>query len=409
MPPAIVRGTPAYRSLARAMLVAGLATFALLYGVQPLLPVFATSYAVDAGQASLALSVATGAMAVCLIPAGILSDRIGRRPLMVGALVTSALFTIAAALAPNWPSLLAFRLLAGIALAGIPAVAMTYLAEELDPGAIGPAMGLYIAGNGLGGMLGRLGVSLLYDLLGWRQAIGAVGILGLIAAIAFWWLAPFSRRFVPRRDDPAAIGAGFRRLARDEALPWLFAEGFLIMGAFVTVYNYVGFRLSVPPFSLTQSAIGALFLLYVLGSASSAWFGRHAERWGRRKVLWIPLLLSAGGALLTMPASILSIVAGIGLITAGFFGAHSIVSSWIGRRAGSDRALASACYLAFYYLGGSLLGSLGGMAWTAGGWPGVVAFVGSLLALALGIAFWLTRVLPLPVPEVTPREELPPA
>lgn len=381
------------------MLLAGLATFALLYGVQPLLPVFAKVFSVDAEEASLALSLSTGAMALCLIPAGILSDRIGRRPLMIVSLLASAGFALGAAVAPGWGSLLVCRLLAGIALAGIPAVAMTYLAEELDAEALGRAMGLYIAGNAIGGMLGRLGGSLVADWLGWRAAMAAVGLFGLIAALGFWRSAPPSRRFVARADNPAAILAGFARLARDAALPWLFAQGFLIMGAFVTLYNYAGFLLGGAPFHLSQSAIGAIFLLYVLGSASSTWFGGFAGRVGRRKVLWLPIGLALAGALLTAIPAIIAIVAGLAAVTIGFFGAHSIVSSWVGRRARGDKALASATYLSSYYLGASVLGSLGGICWTRGGWGGVIAFVAALQVLALASAFRLATVRPLPLPE----------
>jgi YNFM family putative membrane transporter len=165
----IVKGTPAYRQLSTAMLIAGLASFALLYSVQPLLPAFAGEYDLTAETASLAVSLATGPMALALVPAGVLSDRIGRRGLMIGSLVTAALLTALSAVAPGWTSLLAMRLLTGIALAGIPAVAMTYVAEEVDAGSIGSAMGLYIAGSAIGGMSGRLGAA-VSSRTGWAGA-----------------------------------------------------------------------------------------------------------------------------------------------------------------------------------------------------------------------------------------------
>lgn len=390
------------------MLMAGLATFALLYNVQPLLPEFATEFGISATSASLAVSLTTGPMALALIPAGILSDRVGRRPLMITALVSSAVLTLVCAVATGWTGLLAARLMMGIALAGVPAIAMTYMAEEIDAESLGSAMGLYIAGNAIGGMSGRLIVGLITDHASWRWALGIVGMLGLGAALAFWRMAPPSRRFVARSDDLRAIAAGVGRLLSDRAMPWLYALSFLLMGGFISIYNYAGFRLSRPPFSLGQSAIGAIFLLYLAGSASSAWFGSLAGRIGRRKLLWTPISLIFVGALLTAAANLPLIILGIAVVTVGFFGGHSIASSWVGRRAGRDRALAAALYLSAYYLGASLLGPIGGIAWGRRGWLGVAGFVMLLSILALLVALRLATVPPLSVPELAAEPELPP-
>ncbi|KTW17118.1 membrane protein, partial [Sphingomonas sanguinis] len=153
---ALAAGTPGYRRLTWAMLFAGFATFSTLYAVQPLMPLLAAHYRISAEASSLAVSLATGPLAVGILVAGAVSDRLGRRSLMVAAMMTAALLTLAAAVVPGWYGFLALRFLAGLALAGVPAVAMAYVAEEVDAASIGSAMGLYIAGSGLGGMGGRL-------------------------------------------------------------------------------------------------------------------------------------------------------------------------------------------------------------------------------------------------------------
>ena len=138
------KGTAGYRRLTLAMLFAGFSTFSLLYSVQPLLPVFAQQFAVNAEGASLAVSLATGPLAIGILFAGALSDRIGRRSMMVAAMFLAGLFSLATAVAPDWTTLLALRFATGVALAGVPAVAMAYVAEEVDAGSVGSAMGLYI-------------------------------------------------------------------------------------------------------------------------------------------------------------------------------------------------------------------------------------------------------------------------
>jgi YNFM family putative membrane transporter len=392
----ISSGTPAYRKLALALLIAGFATFSLLYSVQSLLPVFARSFNVSAGEASLVVSLATGAMALTLLVASVISDRVGRRQMMTASLFAGSLLTLSSAVLPGWHTLLVTRFLTGIALAGIPAVAMAYVAEEVSGSSIGTAMGLYIAGSGLGGMAGRLTASVITDLAGWRVALVAVGGSSLIGALVFWRIAPPSRAFVSRRHDWASFSASMRILRSDAALPWLYSEGFLLMGSFVTVYNYVSFHLLSAPYSLSQSAVGAIFLFYIVGSFSSTWFGHLAGRLGRRRVFWMPVLALLGGVALTAATPLICIILGIGVVTVGYFGAHSVASSWVSRRGGAARAQAAAFYLFFLYVGSSVLGSAGGIAWSRAGWPGVALFTGALVMAALLIALRLIAVKPLP-------------
>ncbi|RZM09441.1 MAG: MFS transporter, partial [Sphingomonas sp.] len=341
------------------MLFAGFSTFSLLYSVQPLLPLFAAQFGLTAEGASLAVSLATGPLAIGILFAGFVSDRVGRRPLMIAAMFAAGALTLAAAVVPGWSGLLVLRFLTGVALAGVPAVAMAYVAEEVDAGSVGAAMGLYIAGSALGGMAGRLVVSVVADLEGWRWALAAVGVAGLAMAEAFRRLAPLSRNFTPSVGRPGALLRSAGSLFTDRAMPLLYLEAFLLMGVFVTIYNYAGFRLMNPPYSLSQAAVGGVFLLYVLGSVSSAKFGTLAGRLGRRKVFWIPVVLLIAGVALTAMTPLVLVIAGIAVVTIGFFGAHSIASAWVGRRAQGSRGQAAAFYLFFYYMGSSVLGSAG--------------------------------------------------
>ena len=398
MPPhaPISSGTPAYRRLSLALVIAGLATFSLLYSVQSLLPVFAKEFKVSAGEASLVVSLATGAMAITLLVASVISDSIGRRQMMAASLFAASVLTLVSSVLPGWHTLLLTRFLIGIALAGIPAVAMAYIAEEVHGNSIGGAMGLYIGGAAIGGMAGRLVASVVADVLGWRFALAIIGAASLIGASVFWWAAPHSRAFVSRQHDWRSFLVSVRTLKNDAALPWLYAEGFLLMGSFVTIYNYVSFRLLAPPYSLSQSTVGTIFLFYIIGSFSSTWFGQLAGRLGRRKVFWIPILVLLAGIVMTAAPPLAVIVLGIGVFTAGYFGAHSVASSWVSRRGGASRAQAAALYLFFFYVGSSTMGTLGGVAWSRWGWTGVALFTGSLITLALLIALRLVAVKPLP-------------
>ena len=395
-PSKIQRGTPAYRRITFAMLLAGLATFGAFYCVQPLLPLFSQLFGVNAEEASLTVSITIGPMAFALLAAGMVSDKVGRRPLMIASLLLAAVFTLLCAAAQTWAMLLAMRLLVGVTLAGVPAVAMAYIVEEVDDPSVSHAMGVYIGGTAMGGLAGRLLGGIITDFTGWRVALAVVGGFMLITALAFWRSAPPSAHFAPRPVSLRAYAQGMKRLFSDRAIPLLFAESFLLMGAFVALYNYVGFRLAAPPYNLGPALVSAIFLLYLLGSFSSTFAGSLAGRHGPRRILWIALAIFLAGIAITLRAPLPLVVFGMAVVTIGFFGAHAVASAWVGRRARADRAQASAFYLFFYYMGGGILGSVGGFAWTHGGWPGVAAFTGGLIALAVLIGMRLARILPLP-------------
>jgi YNFM family putative membrane transporter len=391
----IERGTLAFRRTNLALFSAGFSTFALLYCVQPLLPVFSREFGVSPAASSLSLSLTTIMLAASVLVAGSLSEAWGRKSVMVASLTAAALLNVIGALVPNWHALLLVRALEGVAFSGLPAVAMAYLSEEMDRRSVGLAMGLYIGGSGLGGMVGRFVSGFLADVASWRASLGVIGVFGILAAFIFWRTLPPSRHFQPRPLALRQLHASFLDHLRDAGLPWLFLEGFLLMGSFVTTYNYIGYRLLGPPYGLSQTAVGAIFIVYIFGIGSSTWVGDLAGRLGRRKVFWATTATMLAGLAITLMKPLAVIVAGIAILTAGFFGAHSVASSWVGLRAQHSKAQASALYLFFYYLGSSIVGSCGGLFWSAAGWRGVVAFTGSLLTLALVVSLRLSTLQPL--------------
>jgi YNFM family putative membrane transporter len=395
----IAAGSPTFKRTNRALFFSGFSCFALLYSVQPLMPLLGREFALTAAQSSLALSVSTAALAVSLLLSSLLSDRVGRKLLMGAALTIAAVMTVLCAVAQNYGQFLVMRALLGFALGGMPAVAMSYLSEEVEPGSLGLSMGLLIGGNAFGGMAGRILVSVMSDYFSWRVAMAAMGVAGLLAAAEFYRSLPPSRNFRPAQGGLRELGNGLRRQFTDDGMPWLFGMGFLLMGCMVSAYNFIGFRLLGAPFDLSQSLVGAISFLYLLGMFSSVWAGRLADRLGRRRVLWWLLMAMLGGMLLTLSGNLVLIFGGLALFTFCFFASHSVTSSWVGRRAQSASALASALYLFFYYIGSAVIGWLAGVAWGLAGWTGVVAVLGCGLAGALLIALRLRNLAPAAAPE----------
>jgi MFS transporter, YNFM family, putative membrane transport protein len=367
------------------------ATFAMLYCVQPLMPSFTRAFSISPAAASLSLSAATGVLAIAMVFAGTLSDALGRKRVMTVSLAAAATATLAASFSPNWTAFVALRALTGLALSGVPAVAMAYLVEEIDRSAIGLAMGLYIAGNTVGGLSGRLLTAAFAEAGGWRRAVLMVGLISLGCALAFAFALPKERRPPPKTGRAALLSTVAMHFS-DPGLRYLFALGFLLMGAFVTLYNYIGFRLEAPPFLLRPATIGFIYCIYLVGTLASPTVGELSGRYGRRRVIGAILALMPIGVVLTLPDSLWLTILGTGIFTVGFFGGHSIASSWVGLRAETGKAQASALYLFFYYLGSSIAGSLGGWVYTLGAWPGEAAFIGLMSGVALLIAMKLARV-----------------
>lgn len=392
LPAGVSPRSAAYKRIALALFLAGFSTFSLLYCVQPLLPAFAREFRIGAASSSLSLSLSTGMLAVSILCAGALSERVGRRGLMFASMTLAALFNVLAAISPNWHLLLIWRALEGFALGGVPAVAMAYLAEEIASDGLGLSMGLYVGGTAFGGMIGRIGMSMLEEHFSWRTAMLTIGVVDLVAAIAFVMLLPQSRRFVKRTDLTLRHHLRlWNAQLQHTRLPFVFAIGFLVMGSFVTVYNYAGFRLMAAPFNLSATACGLIFGAYLFGMVSSSSAGALADRLGRAPVLVSGILVFAAGLALTLSHSLVAIIVGIVLITIGFFVAHAVASGWVGQLAGSAKGHAASLYLLSYYVGSSVLGSVGGTFWQHGAWGAVVAYVAVLLALSLVAARRIIR------------------
>ncbi|WP_112312622.1 MFS transporter [Pseudogemmobacter bohemicus] len=378
----IHRGSPEFTRVRLALFLAGFASFALIYSVQPLLPAFATAFDVSPAVSSLALSLTTGCLALSIMVMGAWSQSLGRKGVMVVSMLGAALINLGIGALEGWHLLLVARAAEGLLLGGVPAVAMAWLAEEIAPEDLGRAMGIYIAGTGFGAMCGRVGMGILADLGDWRLAMAVLGGLCLVSALGFAWLLPPSRNF------QAARGAGLRfHLAawaghlRNPALRRLYGIGFCLTSIFVTLFNYATFRLRAPEFGLSQLQVSLIFLTFGFGMISSQVAGNLLDRLGRRPLLILAFLLSGAGALVTLSGDLWVIITGIALTTIGFFIAHSVASSAVGQAAIGAKGHAASLYLLFYYAGVSVTGSAAGWLWQQGGWPAVVG-----LALVMTVA-----------------------
>jgi len=387
-------GSREYRRLIIGLFFAGVATFAQLYSPQAVLPQLSAGFSIAPETAALTVSAATLGLAAAVIPWSLVADRIGRVPAMAGGIIGATALGLAAPLCTDVTLLLVVRIGEGIALGAVPAVALVYLSEEVERRHAATAAGSYIAGTTVGGLLGRIVSGIVADVADWRTGVWSAAAACALSAALFLWLAPRSRGFVPirlRPEDDRGVAARLIAPVRSSRQLALYAQGFLLMGAFVAVYNYLGFHLSAPPFLLPAWLVTLLFLAYLAGTVSSPWAGSVASAVGRYRVLLMSIVVMVSGALLMLaPVSVL-VLAGLVVFTAGFFGAHAVASGWTPAAApASSRSQASSLYYFAYYAGSSLFGWLLGIAFGRLGWEWFVGAVvvmcavsGATAALAL--------------------------
>lgn len=389
--PKLLPGTSGYRRMSLALFAAGLAAFALLYSTQALLPSISADLHSPADVASWTVSGATLGLALAVLPLSALSERFGRRRMMTASLVVAVALAMVMPFAPSMGWLVGLRVAQGAAVAGIPASAMAFLSEEVCASALAGAVGLFIAGNSIGGMSGRILTGWVTEAGGWRSGLVAAAVSAALCAVAFRLLVPRSRHFSPAPLHLRTPARAVRGHLANPLLVRLFLLGLLFMTVFGAVYTVIGYRLVSDEFGLSQGMAGSVFVIYLVGTVSSAAAGKLVGRVGRRCMLYVAIGTAAAGLLLTLADSLAAVAGGLVLVTAGFFAGHAVASGAVSRTATTGRAQAAALYQMSYYLGSSIGGAVGALAYRAAGWDATAAFALTALVAAAGVTLYATR------------------
>ncbi|UUS60977.1 MULTISPECIES: MFS transporter [unclassified Acinetobacter] len=389
--PYIEYGTRPFLAILFSLFLAGFAIFSSLYCVQPMMPIFANFFHVSPTHSSFPLSFSTIALAIGLLFTGLISDRFGRKPVMVTALFLAASLSIISSIFPLWEIFLLNRVLIGLSVSGVAAVAMTYIGEEIEQKDIGFAMGLYISGTAIGGMGGRLIAGVLIDYISWQNAMMIIGIINLCIATAFFLLLPASQHFQAYPIRFNRFYESFVKNLADPKLRILFLQGFILMGCFVSIFNYMSYHLLEEPYQLSQTWIGLISIAYLAGIYSSPRAASWGKRFGRVKVLPSMLIMMLFGLLIMLIPAFWSVILGLIVFTFAFFAAHSTASSWVSVQSLQYRAVGSSLYLFCYYLGSSILGSSSGLVWEISGWIGLTSFIAVILMIGLFLAIQLNK------------------
>jgi MFS family permease len=372
-----------------AIALTGLCTFINLYSTQPLLPLFARDFNASAAEVSLTVSASTLAVALGAPFVGVVADVVGRKQIITGAMALMVIPTALAALSTSIAELVLWRFVQGLLLPPIFAVTLAYIGEEWPGEEVAGVTAAYIAAGGLGGFLGRFVSGVVADHAAWQWAFWIyAAVTGLSAAYVAWFL-PRERNFVRaeglRHSVRLAIGHIF-----NPPIVATFAMGFAVLFSFVAVFTYVNFYLAAPPFELSTSALGAIFVVYLLAVVVTPLTGRWARRIGRRALVMAAVALWCVGLLITLLPSLSAIIAGLAICSVAGFICQACATGLLAQRAEAARSSALGLYVTCYYLGGSAGATAPAPLWERAGWPGCVALVILVLAAmaALVAHFW---------------------
>ncbi|WP_042347559.1 MFS transporter [Bacillus massiliigorillae] len=385
-------GSKSYKKILLSMLLGSLVTFAILYSPQPLISTFAQEFNISPSTSSFTISFATIMMAFVMLVVSVFSNAWGRKQIMGLSLLFTSLLSILSAFSPSFEILLVLRVLEGITLAGFPAIAMTYLSEEISPMNIGRAMGVYIGGSAVGGFVGRLLVGILTDYFSWNIAILGLSIFSLICSLLFWIYLPESKNFRKETISFAHWSKGMSTSLRNYKLLYLYGIGFLFLGVYVALFNYIGFPLSEEPYNLNHTLISFIFIIQLVGSWSSFIFGKLTERYSRKILMTWAIALITIGALMTLVGNLFFMISGMAVFAFGFFAGHTTASGWVSSISSFKfKSYSSSLYLFFYYAGSSVIGWSGGLFLSFAGWNGLILMICGFILISGVFVIQLTR------------------
>lgn len=360
--------------------------FTAMYSTQPVLPQIGAEFHVSPAQAGLTLLAVTFALAFASLAAGRIADAIGTRRMMLICGTLLSVFSVAAPLAPTFATLVALRAAQGLAVPGITVAGLAYLHNELPASWRGRVSGFYIAANTLGGLVGRLGVGLTVESLGWRGGLGLVAgwvILGTLLLAA----TPTSQRKATPSTPPSpgshppALSVIVRRLW------WAPLIGGAVFFPFLTIFSFSPFRLENSPFNLSPTTTSLIYLVYLLGAVASPIAGNISDRVGRRPTIQVALGIAAVGLACSLVDALPLALLGLALVCVGSLSAHVVANASVSERANplgaQARATALALYTLGFYIGGGVGSFVPGLALVTFGWNGVVALCALAVAAAL--------------------------
>lgn len=367
--------------------IPGFCAFLNLYAPQSLLPLLAQEFSVTPADISLTMTATALAIAITAPFAGAIADVLGRKRVIVAAMLLLTIPTVMIALSPSLHALVFWRFVQGLVLPPVFTVVVAYIGEEWPASQATGVTGVYMSATSIGGFCGRFFSGVLADTIGWRSGFVTLAAVTCLCGLAVAAILPRERNFV-RSEGLAASGKQMLAHLRNPQLLAIYAVGFGTLFNFIALFTYVNFVLAAPPFNLPATLLGAIFVTYLAGSVAVLWLGRAVARFGRRPLIIGTIAVWICGALLTLIPSLWAIIAGLAVAAACGFFTQATSTANVAMTAESGRTSAIGLYATCFYIGGGFGATLPGFTWNAGGWPACVAMVIAMQVLMAAVIFF---------------------
>lgn len=164
-----------------------------------------------------------------------------------------------------------------------------------------------------------------------------------------------------------------------------------LMGSFVSVYNFLGFKLEAAPYNLPHYLIAMIFLMYAFGIVGNMVAGSLSDRYSPRKIMLITLSLMLVGTIGMYMDNLFIVLIGLTFFTVSFFSSHTIASRVVTTLGKESKSSATALYWFFYYVGSSVIGSSTGIFVNKGNWNGFFYTIMIMSIIALTATYLSMR------------------
>ena len=352
------------------------ASFATIYITQPILPVLQTVFGVNETMASLTISAVILGIAIANLPFGILADRYPVRPIILigGSVVTVT--GLICSLSDSLLLIIAARFIQGLFIPSLTTCVAAFLSTRLPPARLNVIMGSYVSATVAGGLGGRLLGGWLFPPEHWRYAFITSSVILFLATIAAVLWLPKEEDGIKNEPMPTA----FFKLIRQAELLRIYLVAFGAFFVFSSIFNYLPFYLTGPPFNLPTDIITYLYLSYIIGIIMGPLAGKLSNRIGNGSTMMLGSAVFGVSIWISLIQSVITISLSLAGVCAGFFAIHAAAAGSLNRKLKCSRGRGNSLYVLFYYLGGFAGINISGFVYAFSGWPGIIA-MGTLMLL----------------------------
>ncbi|WP_445505545.1 MFS transporter [Niallia sp. 03091] len=357
--------------------------FIIIYGPQPILPLFMKEFGVSMSTASLSISLTIIGIVFSSLFLAAFSDKWDRKKVVLISNILLIIPNAALIFTHSFFWLLVFRFFQGTLITGVTTILMTYASEEFPKKNKGMVLATYVSATLLGGLLGRVLCGFMTEHFNWESFFFITTIMTtLISLLIYFCLSDSTNQVKTGKQN-------FMDHFKNLPLLSTFFIGFSHFFSFVGLFNYLPFYASQDPFNYSVTQTSLLYLTYIWGIASSLITGMVSNRFGRRGTIAFGHLVGASGILITLIPSPYTLIIGASILVLGQFCSQSSVTAYITDVVSHSKGAATSLYQCFFYLGGSLGAWLPGILWRHFDWSGVVFSSVSFILLALCSNYFL--------------------